>query len=502
MLKFEELRNRLAEIGDFNAAAAVLRWDQQTYMPAAGAEARAMQIATLARTAHERLVSDEIGALLEAAELETAGLPYDSFEASLCRVARRRYDKQRRIPTPLVADLSKARSLGDVAWRQARRASDFGVFQPHLETIVDLTIQKAEALGYQDRIYDALLDQYEPDMKATQVEALFDEMKAGLLPLIRAIAEQEARAPIDDSMLFREYDETRQWAFGVEVLKSIGFDFERGRQDLAAHPFTTGFSSGDVRLTTRLNPRQLKAALFASIHEAGHGMYRQGIAPALDRSPLAEGSSLGIHESQSRMWENVIGRSRVFWRNWLPRLQTYFPDQIGTADTEAFYRAINRVQPSPIRVEADEVTYNLHIFVRFELENMLVERRLPIRDLPEAWNAKTEEYLGLRPENDAQGVLQDMHWAGGMIGYFPTYSLGNLLAAQFYNQAVSERPEIVDDLAAGRYESLLGWLRARIHCHGATYTPGELVQRITGGPMRTEPFLSYVRQKYTEIYQL
>jgi carboxypeptidase Taq len=500
--KLEELRVRLGEISDFNAAAAVLRWDQQTYMPPAGAEARATQLATLSKTAHARLTSDEIGALLEDLEAEAAALDYDSYKASLLRATRRRYDQQRRVPAELVAELSRARALGNVAWQQARAESSFAHFQPHLEKIVNLTIQKAEALGYEDRIYDALLDQYEPQMKAAQVETLFDEMKAGLLPLIRAIAEREARAPIDDSMLGQEFEDGKQWEFGIEVLKRIGFDFTRGRQDRSAHPFTTGFSWGDVRLTTRVFPRQLKAALFASIHEAGHGMYRQGIDRALERSPLSDAASLGVHESQSRMWENVVGRSRGFWSFWLPRLQSYFPAQLGGVGLDAFYRAINRVQSSPIRVEADEVTYNLHIFIRFEIENMMVERRVKVGDLPELWNAKTEEYLGFRPENDAQGVLQDTHWGGGMIGYFPTYSLGNLLAVQFYQQAAGENPDIPAGIEAGEFQPLLSWLRGHIHIHGGKYTPAELVQRVTGGPIRTQPFLDYVRAKYTEIYNL
>jgi carboxypeptidase Taq len=276
-------------------------------------------------------------------------------------------------------------------------------------------------------------------------------------------------------------------------------DFKRF---VAAHPFTTGFGWGDVRLTTRVQVRQLKAALFASIHEAGHGMYRQGIDPALERTPLGEAASLGVNESQSRMWENVVGRSRGFWRFWLPRLQAYFPAQLGGVSLDAFYRAINRVQPSPIRVEADEVTYNLHIFVRFEIENMMVERRVAIGDLPELWNAKMEEYLGFRPNDDAQGVLQDTHWGGGMIGYFPTYTLGNLLSVQFYQQAVSEQPDIPARIEAGEFEPLLSWMRSHIHVHGAKYTPTELVERITGGPIRTQPFQDYIRTKYAEIYAL
>ena len=496
--KFQQFRDLLGELADFSAAAAVLGWDQQTYMPPGGAEARAMQLSTLQKTIHQRFVSDEVGQLLTDLEAELAGADYDSFEASMLRVTRRHYDRWRKVPTDLVARLAKAAALGHTAWEKARAASDFSLFQPYLEEIVDLTIQKAEALGYEDRLYDALLDEFEPEMKTAQVQSLFDEMKAGLVPLVRAIAERQDA--VDDAILHQEFDESKQWDFGIEVITRLGFDFQRGRQDTAAHPFTTSFSTGDVRLTTRISRNNLPSALFGSIHEAGHGMYEQGFDRALERTPLRDGASLGVHESQSRMWENIVGRSRGFWAFWLPRLQEYFPTQLGTVSLDEFYRAINRVRPSFIRVEADEVTYNLHIFLRFEVENLLVEGQVRVADLPALWNDKMEEYLGIRPNNDAEGVLQDVHWSGGMIGYFPTYSLGNLLAAQFYNQAVAEEPDIPAQIKRGEFGTLLHWMREKIHKPGAKYTPTELVERVTGGPMRTEPFLTYIREKYSEIY--
>ncbi len=495
--KFQELQTRLNEIYDLQAAASLLSWDQQTYMPPGGAEARAQQRSTLARLAHEKLVCDEIGQLLDSLEAALPGLDYDSYEASLIRVTRRRYDRERKIPADLVAGLARARSLGRVAWEKARKASDFGAFQPQLAEILDLTIEMAEALGYEDRRYDALLDRFEPQMKAAQVQVLFDEMKAGLAPLVQAIA---GRA-VDDSVLAQEFDEAKQWDFGLGVIQRLGFDLACGRQDRTAHPFTTSFSPGDVRLTTRVFRDHFKSALFASIHEAGHGMYDQGFDRSLDRTLLSDGASLGIHESQSRLWENVVGRSRGFWTFWLPRLREVFPAQLDGVDVGAFYRAVNRVQPSLIRVEADEVTYNFHIFLRFEIENLMLERKVPLGDLPELWNAKMEEYLGIRPPHDADGVLQDVHWSIGHIGYFPTYSLGNLLAAQFYNQAVSELPDIPAQIERGEFAPLFNWMRQKIHVPGAKYTPQELVQRITGGPIRTGPFLDYIRNKYAEIYR-
>jgi carboxypeptidase Taq len=498
--KIEELKKYLGEFADLSHAAAILSWDQQTYMPPGAAEARAAQLTTLRKLAHERLVSDEVGRLLEELAAETADLDPDSYEASLVRVTRRKRDREVKLPTDLVARLSRARALGHHAWEQARAASDFYLFLPHLEELIGLAQETAEALGYEERPYDALLDRFEPELKTSQVEALFAELKAGLVPLVRAIAERQDS--IDDSFLCGEFDVDRQWAFGLEVVKRMGYDLKHGRQDRAAHPFTTSFTPADVRITTRVYPDQLKPALFATIHEAGHALYEQGISRELTRSPLGDTASLGVHESQSRMWENIVGRSRGFWSYWLPRLRQSFEPQLEGVGDEAFYRAINRVQPSLIRVEADEVTYNLHIFLRFEMENLMLEGKVRAADLPELWNAKMVEFLGVQPPNDALGVLQDVHWSSGLMGYFPTYTLGNLLSAQFYRQAVAEVPAIPEEIERGEYASLLGWMRERIHCRGAKDTPAELVQRITGGPMRTEPFLEYVRTKYRELYGL
>ena len=498
--KFDELKNRLGDINDLGAAGAVLGWDMQTYMPPGGAEARAIQLSTIRKTTHNWFVSDEIGQLLEDLEAELAGADYDSFEASLVRVTRRHYDRERKLPAELVTELSKTTSLAHQVWQKARAESDFAQFQPYLEKILDLTIQKAEAWGYEDRVYDALLEGFEPGMKAAQVETLFGEMKEGLVPLVQAIA--KCKDAVDDSLFDQDFDVDKQWDFGIEVVKAFGFDFDCGRQDKTAHPFTTSFSPSDVRLTTRLYPHMFKSALFSSMHESGHGMYEQGFDRSFDRTSLSGASSLGVHESQSRMWENIVGRSRRFWIHWLPRLKEYFPRQLEGVGVEAFYQAINRVEPSLIRVEADEVTYNLHIFIRFEIENLMVEGKVKVADLPELWDAKMEEYLGIRPPDVADGVLQDVHWSSGYIGYFPTYSLGNLLASQFYGQAVSEDPSIPARIEQGEFAPLFTWMREKIHRPGSTYMPTELVERVTGGPIRTAPFLDYIRAKYTDIYKL
>ncbi len=495
--KFRKLRELLARVSDLGSAAAVLGWDQETYMPPGAAAARAEQIATLGKLAHEFFISDEIGDLLEALEPQVRSLPYDSLEASLVRVTKRDYEKARKLPSELVAEIARTAALGRQAWKEAKDTANFVKFQPYMEKIVDLSLQKAEAYGYEDRIYDALLDDYEPDMKTAHVEKIFADLKAELVPIVRAISEREKP---DDSFLRKEYDEQAQWNFGLEVIRDFGFDLKRGRQDLSAHPFTTAFSVHDVRLTTRIQKNYLPTALFGTLHECGHGLYHQGLDPQLDRTPLADGASLGVHESQSRLWENLVGRSRLFGSHYYPRLKKLFPAQLKNVSLERFYQAINRVEPSLIRVEADEVTYNLHIMLRFELENALLEGRVKVRDLPEIWNAKMEEYLGLVPPNDAQGVLQDIHWSQAYLGYFPTYSLGNLMSAQLFEQAVKDIPSLPEQIASGQFAELLGWLRQKIHRHGRKFTPMELLQRATGKELQAQSYLTYIREKYSDIY--
>jgi len=494
----ERLKERLAQVCDLAAAAAVLGWDQQVNMPAGGNDARAYHLATVKALAHSLLVADETGQLLEEAAAETADQPYESDDASLVRVTRREYDKLRRVPESLIAKRARAFALAFEAWQQARAASDFAHFRPHLERVVDLSVQYAEALGYEDCLYDALLDRYEPEMKTAQVAEVFEEMKAGLIPLVQAIAERGKS--VDDGVFDQEYPEQAQWDFGMLVLRDMGFDFEHGRQDRSAHPFTTGFSPHDVRITTRILPGRFQSALFGTIHEGGHALYNQGIRIEIGRTPLFDGASYGVHESQSRLWENIVARSRDFWVHYLPRLRGFFPQQLAGVDLDTFYRAINKVKPSLIRVEADEVTYNLHIFLRFELEQELLEGRLAVADLPPAWNAKMEQYLGVAPPDDAQGVLQDIHWADGYMGYFPTYALGNLLAVQFYSQALEEMPGLPEQVARGQFGALRAWLRDNVHTHGKKFTPAELVHRVTGGEMSAAPFLAYLREKYSGIY--
>lgn len=497
--KLQRMLELYREASHLMIAAGLLDWDQQCYMPPGGAALRAEQLATLAKLAHQRFTSPEMGQLLEELTPWAESLDPDSFEASVVRVARRDYERATRIPTELEAEFSRAASAGFAAWTEARQADDFRIFAPKLERLVELSIQRAEALGYEERRYDALLNLFEPGMRTSQVQALFQQLKEGLVPLVQAVAERLDR--VRDDFLHGGYDEQKQWDFGVRLLKEIGFDFNRGRLDRSEHPFTIGFGSGDVRLTTRFRP-YLGTALFGTLHEGGHGLYEQGIPEEFAGTPIGTAASFGMHESQSRLWENLIGCSLGFWTHYYPELQRLFPDRLGEIGLETFYRAINRVQPSLIRVEADELTYNLHIFLRFDLELKLLEGDLKVADLPEAWRAGMKELLGCVPESDRDGVLQDVHWSQGSFGYFPSYTLGNVLSVQLFEQAKADRPDIPQEIERGVFSGVLGWMRENIHRHGGKYTGAELVVRATGREADAGPYLRYLREKYAEIYGL
>ncbi len=495
-----ELKARLADIHNLRMAGALLDWDQQTYMPPGGVAARAEQKATLSKLSHAMFVEDEVGRLLDRATEEVGDLQADSTDAALIRVTRRDRDKATRIPGALVEEMARVTALAQEEWAKARAADDFSAFAPWLERILDLERRTAEALGYQDRLYDALLDQYEPGMTSAELDRVFAELKEQTIPLARAIFERVDR--VDASVLTRDYDVDAQRRFAEAVLKECGFDFQRGRQDRSVHPFCTNFAKSDVRITTRYDRNFVSMALFGSLHEMGHGLYEQGTADELEGTPLAGGCSLGLHESQSRLWENLVGRSRPFWSHYYPKFQETFPAALGEVELETFYRAINRVAPSLIRVEADEITYNLHIILRYEIENELLEGRLSVADAPEAWNARMESYLGIRPDTNREGILQDVHWSIGIMGYFPTYSLGNVLSVQLFDQAAQEVPAIPEGIGHGEFAPLLGWLREKVHQHGRKYLPTELVQRVTGRPLDTAPYVAYLKRKFGEIYDL
>ena len=493
----QQLKERLAIISDVDAAEAALSWDRQTYMPEGAITLRAEQLATLSRLSHEMLVSEETGRLLRDGEEPTPG----SEDAALVRIARREYERATRLPAELIAELARAAALAQPAWERARAGSDWPSFAPHLEKMVRLQRDTAEHLGYEDHPYDALLDLYEPGARKARLQEMFEELKTELVPMIREIG----ALPREDRSrpLYGEFNEAKQEEFGRGVISDFGYDWRRGRLDRVVHPFCVPLGGpGDVRITTRFDPHWLSPALFAILHEAGHGMYEQGVDPAYSRSPLSSGTSMGVHESQSRLWENLVGRSRAFWSYYYPKLQKAFPETLHEVDPETFYRAVNESKPSEIRVEADELTYDLHIMLRFELEVALLEGALAVSELPAAWEAKMEEYLGVTPEDHARGVLQDVHWAAGLVGYFPTYTIGNVLSAQFFEQATRAHPAIPESIGRGEFGELLGWLRENVYRHGKRYDPDELVERATGRPLDTGPYLRYLRGKFGGLYGL
>jgi carboxypeptidase Taq len=489
--KFEQLKERLAETQDLTKAATLLFWDQRVMMPPGGAAARAEATATVSRLAQERFVTDEIGRLLENLRGVEESSDYDSFEASLIRVTRRDYEKATRVPPELVGEISRASTLALAAWGPAREASNFETLRPHIEKNLELRHRYVECFDPPDETYDVLLDNFEPNMKTAEVREIFDELKKELVPLIQEIGEA---GEIDDSFLHGEFDQDAQRVFSFDVLRRFGYTDDEWRLDPTLHPFMTTPGHRDIRLTTNFRAEDL-TSLFATMHEFGHGIYELGVDESLARTPLHSGVSLGLHESQSRTWENLVGRSRSFWRYFYPRLQETFQSQLGSVDEEAFYRAVNKVQPSLIRIDADEVTYNLHIILRFELEQDLIEGRVAVADLPAAWNAKMHEYLGVDVPDDARGVLQDMHWAAGGFGYFPTYALGNVISVQIWERAKEDLGDPDERFEQGEFGVLREWLREHLYRLGRKFTPQETMQRVTGGPIDAKPYVRYLREK-------
>lgn len=500
--KLNELKARLQEVYDLHGAAALLYWDQATYMPPGGAETRGQQLATLSRLAQEKFTSPALGQLLEDLQPYQETLPYDNDEASLVRVTRREYERATKLPPAFVAELSSHAARSYQAWTVARPANDFAAMQPLLEKTLELSRRAAEYFGWPagGHIADPLINEADYGMTVAMLRPLFAALREQLTPLVEAIQAQPAP---DDSFLYRHYPEQQQWDFGVDVVKRFGYDFQRGRQDKTHHPFMIKFGPGDVRITTRFREDDLGDGLFSTMHESGHAMYEQGINPAFGGTPLGGGTSAGVHESQSRLWENLVGRSRPFWSYYYPQLQAIFPQQLGEIPLDAFYRAINKVRPSLVRVDADEVTYNLHVIIRFELELALLEGTLAVKDLPEAWRASYRATLGVDVPDDRDGVLQDMHWYYSQIGGgFQGYTLGNILSAAFWQAANTAHPEIAEQIAQGQFDTLRGWLRERIYQHGSKFTAPMLVEQVTGAPLTIDPYIGYLKDKYGELYGL
>ncbi len=498
--KLQELKTRLMEVYDIGSAAALLSWDQSTYMPPGGAEARGRQMAILGQIAQEKFIDPAVGKLLDDLRPYEESLPYDSDAASIIRVARRNYEHAVKIPPAFLAEVTNHTVMAYQAWTEARPANDFRRMQPILEKTLDYSRKTADFFPGYEHVADPLIDVADYGMKASDVRRVFGELRDQLVPLVKSITSQ---TPTDDSVLHKQYPEAQQLAFGLEVIRKYGYDFNRGRQDKTYHPFMTKFSLGDVRITTRVDEHDLGNALFSTMHESGHAMYEQGINMAYEGTPLAGGTSSGVHESQSRLWENIVGRSRGFWEHFYPDLQKTFPEQLKSVPLDTFYAAINKVERSLIRTDADEVTYNLHVMLRFELELQMLEGALSIRDLAETWQERYENDLGIAAPDDRDGVLQDVHWYGiGIGGVFQGYTLGNILSALYYDTALKAHPEIPAEIGQGKFDTLHNWLTENIYQHGSKFTASELTERVTGGPLRIEPYIRYLKTKYGELYKL
>jgi len=496
---WKRLRALDADVTRLGHIAALLEWDQETYLPEAAVEERAAQIALIVGLHHDRIVAPEWGELF--AELDNGaevGADGDEVRAAFLREARKRWTKKTKVPRELVEDIARESSLAQAAWAAARRNDDFSSFAPHLEKIVGLERAYAEAVAPDADPYDTLLDEYEPGATGDEIASVFDELGRGLSSLLGRI--RSGREP-DSGFLDRSYPVAEQDAFGRSVQEFMGYDERRGRLDLSAHPFTTTLGPDDVRVTTRYDEDNVLSGLFSNIHEAGHGLYEQGMGDELRASLLADGASLGIHESQSRFWENFVGRSRAFWDRWFPDFQCRFTENLKGVDAAGFFKAVNRVRPSLIRVDADEVTYSFHIIIRFRLERDLIHGRLAVGDLPEAWRTAYRDLLGITPPNDATGALQDVHWSVGLFGYFPTYALGNLYAAQFTQVMEQDLGPLDERIRNGDAGSILAWLRTHIHAYGRVYPPGELCRRVTGGDLDPRCFLEYLELKYADVYE-
>lgn len=490
----------MEELADLKRTLEILYWDQATQMPSGGSKWRGRQLATLGRITHERSTDPELGRVLERLRRGAEDIDPSSIEANLIKVGWKDYERATKVPPEFMALFQEHQAVGFNQWQQAREANDFVVVQGCLEKTVELSRQYAEYYPGYDSIADPLIDFVDEGMTAAKIRAWFAELRSVLVPLVEKIADR----PVPETdFLFRNYPQGEQLAFGEKLIRRLGYDFNRGRQDKSAHPFMVRFSQGDIRITTRVKDDDLTEALFSTIHEAGHALYEQGVSDSLAGTPLAQGTSAGVHESQSRLWENIVGRSKPFWAFFLPDLQNQFRDQLSGVSLDDFYAAINRVERSHIRTDADEVTYNLHVMIRFEIELALLEGRLKVADLEDRWNADYEAALGSAPLDANRGVLQDIHWYAGQVGgEFQGYTLGNIMSAQIYGAAVAHHPEIPAEIEAGRFDVLLGWLRENLHTYGRTKAALPLIESATGAPLSIEPYVGYLNEKYGSLYQL
>lgn len=496
----ERFMNRLREIKGYEEALAVLYWDLRTGAPRKGIGQRSQVIGMLSTESFKLTTSEEMGQWLEQLSQPEQQSALSAIEKRCVEVMRRKYERSTKIPMDMYKEYVTLASESESIWEEAKDANHFAKFQPYLERIVSFNQQFVELWGYEENRYDALLDDYEPGMTVRKLDELFGALRERLVPLVAAVKESGINPNSD--FLKQHFNKQKQRAFSEHILKQIGYDFAAGRLDESVHPFATGLNPGDVRITTNFKPNDLAFALFGTIHECGHALYEQNIAPALIGTPLSDGASMGIHESQSRFWEIIVGSSLPFWKRYMGDLHHYFPGQLEQIDAEAFYRAINKAQPSFIRIEADELTYNLHILIRYEIEKLLINEQIKVADLPQIWNAKYKEYLGVEPRNDAEGVLQDVHWSDGSFGYFPSYSLGNMYAAQFANTLRRELPQFDSLIEQGDFTPIKDWLTEHIYQHGLLLTPAEIVQGVTGESLNGAYLMDYLETKYSSLYGL
>ena len=500
LTRLYELDNEILVLSHISA---ILAWDQETYMPPKAVGERGDQLAAMEGIAHNKLTGREMGDLFDKLGADDESyLKNDSLtqkDKALIKKLYKRYLREVKLPESLVKEFAKTAAEAQAAWVKARSDSDFPRFAPYLQKLLDLSMEKGGLYGCPDNPYAPLVDEYEPYATVEEIDSIFDTLENGLVPLIKEISEAEQ---VDDSFLLKNYDVDAQEKFGRFVLSKLNFEQERGRMDVSAHPFTTTLGRDDVRITTHYKLDFFKSSIFGTIHECGHALYELGFGGELYGSSLADCASLGIHESQSRTWENIIGRSRSFWKYFYPALQSHFPGVLDGIDLEKFYKGVNKVEPSLIRIEADEATYSLHVILRFRLEKALFAGEIKVNDLPAAWNDLMYKLLGVRPANDAEGVLQDVHWSFGGFGYFPTYAIGNMYGAQFYSKMEKDIPALDSEISEGNMAPALGWMRENIHKAGSLYSAGELCEKITGAKLDPKYFLNYLRGKFTDIYGL
>jgi carboxypeptidase Taq len=498
----KRLKNILLDIKKLESAASVLHWDQETYMPEGSGAFRAEVLAYLSLMQHQmatgQKLKEELARHIDYKTGELVNITLSDEEKRLVQLVSKDLKKQVVLPDDFVEEMSKHTSATQQAWIKARKAKDFSLYAPYLEKMIKLKKQEAEFLGYEDKPYDALLDGFEPGMTTESVAKLFGGLKERLVKLVKEINSADQ---IDDAVLQQSFDTDEQWKFGMKIAEAIGLNMKHARQDVSAHPFTIGFHPEDVRITTRHNAKMLLSGLFSTIHEAGHAIYEQGLLKEHYGTPLGEAASFGIHESQSRLWENSIGRSKEFWHYALPILKEHYP-QLSNVKLDDWYRMINIVKPSLIRVEADEVYYSLHIMLRFDMENLIINGDVDVNDIPKLWNEKMQEYFGITPQDDSEGVMQDVHWSFGGFGYFPSYAMGNLYGAQIMEQAEKDIPDLWEKVKKGEFLVLKEWLNKKVHQHGRYYDPEDLIKVITGESLSPDPFMNYLEAKYSEIYNL